>query len=248
MKKTAFISDIIFAFFTCTIFTLCLFRYLGLSLALSLLLSILCGALCALSVAAWLYSKRKYRLLKKSDEQQKQKLILHLILLSDDKKLHFFQQVFADQSPKRSQKLRLSANSSVYFLQFSFLPVNADAVAPIVKLKTNKQKILLCDQIDEAANKLCKTFGIEVKTGNEVYLLAKEAHALPNVYLGDKSPIKPKERRKKLCFARTNSKRFLGSGALILLTSLFTPFTGYYLILGSILLATAAITRIFGYE
>lgn len=248
MKKTAFISDVLFSFFTCSVFTLCLFRYFRLTMTLAISLALLCGALCALSIGAWLYSKRKLLLLKKSDEQQKQKLMLHLVLLSDDKKLSFFEQVFAPQTLKRSGKLRLSAQSAVYFLHFSFLPVHADAVAPIVKLKTKKTKILLCDQIDESANKLCKAFEIQVKTGNEIYLLAKEAHALPKAFLGDKAPLKASERRKKICFAKNNSKRFLGSGALILLTSLFTPFMKYYLILGGVLLATAALTRIFGYE
>ena len=248
MKKTAFFSDVFFAFFTVATFTLCLFHYFKISLPISLFLAVLCGALCALSIGALLYSKRKNLLLKKSDELQKQKLFLHLVLLSDEQKTQFFERVFPEQSFKKQGKLRFSTASELYFLRFSFSPVSADEIAAISHFQSAKQKILLCDEIEEKANALCQSLHIQVKTGTEVYLMIKEANALPEVYLGEKTPLKRSERRKKLWFSKTNARRFLSGGALILLTSLITPFAYYYLIFGSLLLAAAALVRIFGYE
>lgn len=248
MKKTAFFSDVFFAFFTVATFTLCLFRYFRISLPVAFFLAILCGALCALSIGALLYSKRKNLLLKKSDELQKQKLLLHLALLPDEQKIQLFEHVFLEQSFKRQGKLRFSTLTELYFLRFSFSPVSANEIAAISHFSSRKQKVLLCCEIEEKANALCQSLHIQVKTGTEVYLLVKEANALPEAYLGEKTPIAPNERRKKLWFSKNNAKRFLSGGALILLTSLFTPFAYYYLIFGSLLLATAALVRIFGYE
>ena len=248
MKKTAFFSDVFFAFFTVATFTLCLFRYFRISLPVSLFLALLCGALGALSIGALLYSKRKNLLLKKSDELQKQKLLLHLVLLDDEQKTQFFERVFPEQSCKKLGKLRLSAASELYFLRFSFSPINADEVAAISHFQSKKQKVLLCNEIEEKANSLCQSLHIQVKTGTDVYLMVKQANALPETYLGEKTPVKHSERRKKLWFSKTNARRFLSGGALILLTSLITPFAYYYLIFGSLLLAAAALVRIFGYE
>ncbi len=248
MKKTAFFSDVFFAFFAVATFTLCLFRYFRISLPVSLFLALLCGALCALSIGALLYSKRKKLLLKKSDELQKQNLLLHLVLLDDEQKTQFFERVFPEQSCKKQGKLRLSAASELYFLRFSFSPINADEVAAISHFQSKKQKVLLCNEIEEKANSLCQSLHIQVKTGTDVYLMVKQANALPETYLGEKTPVKHSERRKKLWFSKTNARRFLSGGALILLTSLITPFAYYYLIFGSLLLAAAALVRIFGYE
>ena len=69
MKKSAFYSDLSFNFFITALFTLCLFRYLGISLWLSFLLATVCGVLAAMGVGALLQSKRNRLFLKKSDEK-----------------------------------------------------------------------------------------------------------------------------------------------------------------------------------
>ena len=83
MKKSAFLSDILFTFFLVWIVTLCLFRHLKLPLIASFFLAVVCGLLCACAHAAILQSKRKTLLLKRSDAALKQKLSMHLALLGD---------------------------------------------------------------------------------------------------------------------------------------------------------------------
>ena len=68
MKRSAFISDIIFAFFVGFLCTLFLFRYVGIRLIPALLLSALCGVLTACAIFTLLQSKRKTLFLKRSDE------------------------------------------------------------------------------------------------------------------------------------------------------------------------------------
>ena len=86
MKKTAFLSDLLFAFSLIALITLCLFRYLGIRLFPALLLSAICGVLAAVSTGALLQRKNRRFLLRKSEETQKQKLLTHLSLLSDEQK------------------------------------------------------------------------------------------------------------------------------------------------------------------
>lgn len=250
MKKFAFISDILFTFFVSALFSLCLFRFLKMGVRLSLLLATLCGALSALSVCAALLAKRKNLHLKRSDETQKQKLMLHLALLSDAAVTDFFRKLLSspDAETVRFGHLRLYSPTDFYFLHFRLTPVSPDDVAKISRLKTQKNKTLLCSQIEEQALALCARLGIAVKTADEVYLLVKNAHALPERYLGEENQAGKRKRRIRLWFAKGNSKRFLIGGALILLTSLITPYFYYYLLLGFLLLLAAVFVRIFGYE
>ena len=250
MKKSAFISDIIFAFFITFLFSICLFRYHRLALWTAFLLATLCGSLASGAVAAFLQHKRKHHFLKKSEEQTKQKLSLHLALLSDEQKTVFFENLFSteEMSVRRFGKLRIITNDAFYFLKFSLAPVHADDILAYARIKTNKQKILLCLDIDNDARLLCKQLQIEIHTAEDVYVLIKEHDALPETYLGSETKLDKQNRRRKLWFAKKNCKRFLLSGSLLLITSFITPFAYYYLVMGCILFIIAACVRIFGYE
>ena len=250
MKKFAFFSDILFTFFVGGLLSLCLFRHYAIRLPVALFLSILCGVLCAASVGAVLQAKRKNLYLKKSDEAIKEKLLFHLVLLSDEGKTQFFQRVLStdEERANRFGRLRLSTKTDFYFLKFSLAPVCADEILPFTRLKTGKQKILLCGQIEEGALALCDRLGIRVKTGEWVYAQAKEKSLLPAQYLGEEERDKKRKRKWKSCFSKSNAKRFLLSGALVLLIARLTPFYYYYLLFGFLLIAAAVYTRVFGYE
>lgn len=249
MKKIAFFSDILFSFFVSFLFTLFFFRYLHVELLPALLLACLCGVLTAAAVGAILQIRRKNLYLKKSDETQKEKLLLHLALLSDEEKTKFLQRALTTEESVASRfgRLRLFTKTEFYFLKFSLAPVCADEIANLSRLKTGKKKILLCSQIEETAFSLCNRLGIEVKTGAYVYKLLKERNLLPETYLGDE-PSTRRKHRIKLWLSKSNAKRFLVGGALVLLLSRLTPFYYYYILLGCLLLFTAVFVRIFGYE
>ncbi len=248
MKKSAFISDLLFTFFTVSIFFLCLFRYLGLHMSLSLLFCILCGGIATFSVGVFSQNKRKRLHLKRFEEGRKNKLLSHLSLLSDAQKTNFFQTVLSQtENVRRFSTLRLTSENTFYFLKIRFSAVTADEIARLSRIKTSKQKILLCNLIDEDAITLCETLGVRVWTGNEIYDLVKSANALPETYLGEPTPKDKRKIRLRVCFSKRNARRFFVGGALLLLTSLITPFPYYYLLFGSILLVTAVCIRIFGY-
>lgn len=248
MKKTAFISDIIFTFFFAAFAALFLFRYLGIQLWLSVLLCALCGGLAAFIVGSILHLRRKTTFLKKSDETLKQKLLLHLALLSDREKTEFFRVGLEDRPLKKFSPLKVYGEENFYFLHFKFTPVSADEVAAISRLKTDKQKVLLCAEIEESAGRLCQRLNVQVWTGADVYERLKRNERLPQTYLGAENADAKTDRRKRLWFSKRNAKRFLASAALILFSSFLTPFTYYYLAFAGILLLSALFVRIFGYE
>ena len=246
MKRFAFISDLIFTFLVSTLLALCAFRFIDVGFWFALFLAALCGGLIMASVGAFLQSKRKNLLLKRSDEQTKEKLLLHLALLSDGSKTEYFRKVLSQDTPlQRFSLLRLHGEERFYFLNFKLSPVNADDVAKYARLKTGKEKILLCGRIEEPALALCRQLQIQVKTGEDIYVWLKEQNALPQTYLGD-APSKGRKRRFKLWFSKRNSKRFLISATLILLVSMLTPFFYYYVLMSVTLLCVAVFVRIFG--
>ena len=248
MKRFAFFSDILFTFTVSGLFTLCLFRFLALPLWLALLLAALCGVLTALSVGAWLYSKRRNAFLKQSDERLREKLFLHLALSGERARTDFSAKLLQDEEVVGRGKSRLLTKTEVVFLHFDFAPVSTDDIARFARHKTQREKRLFCSQIHDDALLLARRLEIRVLYGNELFLAAKKADALPEAYLGDESVSKGAKRRIKLWFAKANARRFLVSAALILLVSALTPFAYYYLLFAVCLLLAAIFTRIFGYE
>lgn len=251
MKKLAFISDLVFTFCISFLFTLCFFRFLSVGFFVAILLSALCGGLTTCAFAAFLQARRKKFFLKKSDAENKDKLLLHLALLPKDKLtdyfLHYFQSVKREASPVRHADLQLSVGDSLYFLHFRIAAATADDVADIFRMQTKQQKILLCSNADPQAKSLCEKLRIKLWTGEDVYAALKEADALPQTYLGE-SEKKKGRLKPQLWFAKTNARRFLTSAAMLLFLSFLTPFFYYYLIFGSVLLLAALLVRIFGYE
>jgi hypothetical protein len=251
MRKIAFISDLLFAFFLSFVVSLVLFRLLRLAPLLAFLLATLCGGLTTLSYAAFRRSKRKHEFLKKSEERTKEKLLLHLNLSDVERNVEFIKTLLTKQAPdtqiRRIGKNRLSTKTEIYFLYFSFAPVNADNVAEVARLKTNRKKILLCSRAEDAAVTLCKRLHIELQNGEDLFFAVQKADAFPDRFLGNEEEIVGK-RPFQLCFSKSNARRFLISGALVLSLSTLTPFTSYYLVFGGILLLAALFTRIFGKE
>ena len=247
MKKTAFISDILFTLLLSFLVSVVLFRCIGVRFIPSVLLGAICSTLTTLGIGAYLMHRRKRYFLKRSDETLKNKLLTHLALLSCERKTQFFRALFPDENV-RAQNLRILTADTVYFLAFHFSPVTQDEVAAFTHLKTAKKKIVLCGEIEDSALSLCSRLQIGVQTGEAVYRLVRSKNALPTQFLGEETPQTKRAFRFRLCFAKSNSRRFLLCGTLILLASLLTPFPLYYWIFGLILLCVAACIRIFGYS
>ena len=252
MNKSAFISDVLFTLFSAFLLTLCIFRYVGVPLITALILSAVCGVLCACAIGAYLQSKRKTSLLRRSETALQEKLHLHLCLLSIEKVRDIFYDAFLQnpemQDAKKQGKNRIETANELYFFLVQFASVNADDVAKIARFPSNKNKTLVCLQMEENAFALCHRLGITPQTGAWAYTFLKKQDALPQTYLGEQTPENKRRRRLRLCLAKNNARRFVTSALFILALSLFTPYSLYYFIFAFFLLLTAVFIRIFGYS
>ena len=252
MNKSAFISDLIFSFFVAFLLTLCIFRYVGVALITALFLSGVCGALCACALGAFWQSKRKTTLLKRSELALKEKLQLHLCLLSPEKARDIFYEAMSKnpqtQTAVKQGKNRVETATECYFFYLQFPPVTAQEVAKIYRFSTAKSKVLVCLQMDEQAFALCHRLGITPNTGEWAYTFLKKHDALPQSYLGEEMTVDKRKRRLRICFAKNNARRFVTSALFILAFSFFTPFSLYYLIFAFLLLFSAVFIRVFGYS
>ena len=84
---------------------------------------------------------RKTVFLKKADEEEKEKLLLHLALLGDEGKMQFFlERLSSPEAPaKRSGKLRIYTKDAFYFLRFTIAPVGADDILQFARLKRTRK-------------------------------------------------------------------------------------------------------------
>ena len=235
-----------FSFIVVFFTTLFLFRYLQIRLFPAIILSSICGGLSACATAAWLQNKRKSVFLKRSDEAQKEKLLFHLACISNAEKMNFFLDRLTQTKPLNH--IRLCDEAQMYWLRFTFQPVNADEIVQLHRYKTDKEKVLLCNKIEDQAYALAQRFQIRVLTGNEVYAMLKERNALPEKYPHEQTSENKRQHRLQLWFSRKNAKPFLTVATLTLLTAIVSPFPRYYLIFGFAMLTTSVVIRIWGYK
>lgn len=149
-----------------------------------------------------------------------------------------------EQAAVRHKDGTFTCNGVRQLCLFRLTPLTADDLLPLLRIQAETPKRLLCAELDEKSQALCKRYNIEIWTGERVYTELKSARPLPP--LPDETPTK--KARKKLWFAKSNAKRFLTSAALLLLAAQLTPFFLYYLLFAFALLCAAVFTRIFGYE
>lgn len=258
MKKSAYYSDLFFAFSLSAFCALFLLRFWGVKLLIAIFPSLAFGLLCSALLAMKLRKKQKVFALKKSEEEEKERLFFYLRLAERDEAIDFLQArlPYLTADLKRNQHAEpLSTPSGVieydgfqFFPRFSFSELTPDDIANAVKLlRALPNPVLLCDKLSETAQGLCEKLDLQVIQGNELYRKFKDANCLPEEF-----PLKllPQKRlsRRAVCFAKSNSKRFFKSGILLSACSFFTPFSIYYAVAAFVFFAVAALVRIFGYR
>ena len=187
MKKSAFISDLIFTFCATFVGCLCLLRYLALPLLFSSFVAISCAVLTTLLLGRYWKRKRAAFLLKKSEEREKEMLLLHLAFLSDgaQNKLFFnaLKRVETQNQPSRNAhsdektqqgedepKLILRRNGLIVcptktvMARFRFGALHADEITPLIRAKSDK-KVLYCGELTKDAESLLTRLGVCITKG-----------------------------------------------------------------------------------
>ncbi len=247
MKKTAFISDLLFCFLTSLLFFLCLFRYHRYPMALAFFCGLLCASLITFLAYIPLNKKRKRKVSEGKQREQRDRLMLYLSLLPKQKQAEFFLPIFENA---RMQSLDgmpvIETEETLIFPLFTIRPFDGDATASILRLETDKKKLLLCNVLSPEAEELCAQFSLEYKTRDQVFFLAEEKGLLPDLSWA-KQPPKTKEKI-RLFLKKSNHRPFFVGSLLLLFSSLITPFPFYYLFLGGTMLTLSILVRFLGTE
>ncbi len=251
MRKSAYFSDLAFAFCAAFLPALCFLRFKRIPLPWAIAVSILFGVGVALAVAARMKKRYAARALKANEQRETEKFALHLALLSPNEQAAFFAEradvVLGEPCTVAASREWefLETPSQVGYCRFRAAPLSADDALPILTRFTDKTPLLLCNALTDDGKSLLNRFGIRIITVEEIYLKLKDAELLPTQYKSEAAFAK----RKKRIFSRftkRNARPFFTGGALLLLSSLFSPFPYYYLVFGVGLMAVAAVIRIAG--
>lgn len=301
MKKSAYFSDLAFAFCAAFLPALCFLRFEKIPLFWAAAVAALFGAGISLAVSALIKKRCAAKALKAKDQRETEKFALHLALLSPAEQTAFFaerveavlgepmlvekeKQANGDEPLKREgkplpydgnvamgedgrplsedgrpvvapteggavvrdmnkERRFLETKTQAAYCRFKAAPLSADDTLPIVALSTEKIPVLLCNALNEDGKNLVSRFGIRILTVGEIFVKLKESELLPTKYKSEAAFAKRKIRIFS-GFTKQNARPFFTGGALILISSLFSPFPYYYLVFGIGLMTVAAVIRI----
>lgn len=257
MKKSAFLSDLFFAFFVGFVLSLCLFRYLRLSLPLAVFCASLFGGACAALLFFPLNDKRKKVVSEHKEAIERDNLVLYLALLPERKRDEFFKELLFepdryDEPPPEIKYVNglyaVETREEIFFPVFTVRPIDGDLAAQILRTETNKRKVLLCASTAPETDKLLSRFSVTTKRADEVFRQIKEKKMIPESYPFENEQPSKIAAKTRLWFAKKNARAFLTGGATLLLASWLTPFPLYYWIFGGVLIAVSVFVRVFGYR
>ena len=261
MKKSAYYSDLFFAFSLSAFCALFVLRFFGLKLLLALFPSVIFGLLCAFALSIRLRNKQRVFALKKSEEQEKENLCFYLRLAEPteikrflDSRLsllvHKLREDFEAPSIENpvAPAGTIECEGFYFYPLFLFRELTPDDIATAIKnLQTLPNAVLLCDKLSPEAIALCEKLSIKTVQGDFLYRILKDNDAIPNEFPIKLNPPKRMSRR-AICFAKSNSKRFFKSGLLLSVYSFFTPYSIYYTIVACLFFSISVFVRVFGYR
>lgn len=259
MKKSAYYSDLFFAFSLTSFVSLFILRFLGVKLFLAIPPCLCLGVACAILLSFQLKKKQKIFTLKKSEELEKNALFFYLCLANPTEVFEFFKPRLSLLIPNlENDKANHNENyphetellfyqGRYFFSKFLFREVTPDDIVEIIqKSRDVSNLVLLCDRLSKEGQELCNKLSFTVLQGDEIYRKLKDSDGLPqNLPLN--TPI-PKITRRQLCFAKNNSKRFFKSGILLSVCSFFTPYSIYYAVTACVFFLVSILVRIYGYR
>lgn len=274
MKKSAALSHIFFAFCFCFLLFACFFRYLRLNLALTLLFAFALAFLAAALLAAVLGRKREKFLFSARAEREKQSLALYLSLSSSKAAVALLSSAFPELLSPSKEKLRqigenlfvlsekpLSAaeerertdhTGKTAFFSFSSEPLSVPAAETALRTLKNifsendeqeARAVFFCVSVKDEAAALFRRFRVQCITLDEIFEKTKTADLLP-AEIADLSAVSKKKKLLSEKITKKTSKSLLVSSAILLFTSLFSPFPYYYRAIGLLLLALSLAVRL----
>lgn len=203
----------------------------------------ICGAMAAGGAAfAYISIKQKKSSDSAAESSGAVKLFTHLSLLESGEAAELFRSLIPGG---KTQGDRVESDDAIYFLHFEPEPADMNDVLCAARAKTDKKKYFVCRNALPACAEFAQCADVEILNAAKIYKLFKDARALPQKYLGERSKVKFFARIKGN-FSRKVCLPAFWSGAALLFFSYFTYYPIYYIITGSLLLTLCVAAAIFG--
>ena len=248
MKKIDFPlwADTLLTFGGTFLLFFCILRFYLSSPQAALALSLAGGGAAAFLLHLIVRRRHKKRHTAAQSRAEIQKLSFHLAVDARANSLRRFAEAIAADSGKDAVIAggRILSDGTEYFLLFRLEGTTADEIASVLR-RGGGEKAVLASSFTKEARALALSFGIRLLDASDCYALLERADKLPERYLGESAAAGWKEAlRLRLC--RKSWKGYLLVGAGLLLFSLISLYPVYYIAAGGLLLAAAALVRIFG--
>lgn len=210
------------------------------------------ATLIALAVGTVLFlllsGRHRRRALSKRQQEEKEKLMLHLTLEQDDAVRTLLTNALrTDGKEATLQDDTIMLDDAPLIPVFTMQPVSADTVARLLKTYGKNPFTLACNTLSPEAERLLTSFSRSAMLGEEIYALFSRTDTIPETLICGEIPRRTARTRLRIAFSKRNAYPFFVSGAGLLVMSLFVFFPIYYLVTGSLLLIASVCIRAFGY-
>ncbi len=224
-------------------------RYLHVASPVALTVSALFGLSAGAAALLLGCKNRRKKLLTRTQQREKQELMLHLALEKPERvRAALCTALAADGKTALAAEDGIETEGETLVPRFTMQPLSADAVAGLLQ-RFGAQPFTLCgNAITAEGAALLASFGRKFMGADEVCDLFRRTKTTPHPLIlanVEKPTLKHRARR---IFSKKNARPFFVSGILLLAMSLFVLFPRYYLITGGILLVLAVLIRFFGYS
>ncbi len=249
MKKfdLALLSDMLFYAVAVGFFTLCLLRYLSVPLGVAFAVCALISLAVGISCYVWVGGRRLKKRLTKAQEEHKQGLMLHLALEKPERvRALLLEALQKDGREARLSEEGIDLDGTQLELHFTMQPLSADRVARLLQTHGENKFILACNDCSPEGRKLLFSFGIECWTADDIYDLFVKTEAIPEKLICGNLTKRTVKTRLLDTLKKSNARPFFVSGLLLLFMSLYAIFPTYYLTVGSILILSSVLLRLFG--
>lgn len=239
MKKInlPLICDVAFtAFCAFTLFYTALRHYSGsvyIALPFAICAAFLFGALAFLVISG---KQKKQRIIFKN-ARERELLKTHLSLLGKIESARLVAPVL--EEGVKAERSRICSDERAYYPMFTFEKLTENDVAAVIKRRTDKQKVILCNSFTSEAQSLADRFGIKFLCADDIFDKLQKSGCLPEKYLCGEAAKHGVVQKIRERFNKKLTSPLFFSGIGLIALSYFTFFPVYYIVSGSILLVLA---------
>lgn len=248
-SKFALFIDNLSIMFVLTLLSFIFLRSIFINKILCLILSILIGFLVLKIIIK--FQNRYYNKLSIKNEEIKniEKTNIYLRKMQDDTLYELFCKALTPYAPQKNDNAILLNNNIVFYIFLNKDQLSPQDIFEAYKksfINTNlKEIVIVCNTLSKEAIQTLNNFRdikITLFAKTETYSFLKKANCLPEF----KEENQLKKRKNIFNFQKKQYKHFIKCGILLYISSLFIPYTNYYLITASILLICGVLVYCFG--